>query len=329
MISSPTQLDIYAAVLQAEQQIRPHIRETPLEYSPVLSQLGDCQVFLKLENLQYTGSFKVRGAMNKLLSLTPEQKHKGVVAASTGNHGAAVAFGLNKLDIPGVIFVPEDASSTKVNAIRQMGANIEFNGADCSLTEIHARQYADENSMTYVSPYNDLKTIAGQGTIAIEISRQLEQIDAAFISVGGGGLISGIASYLKPNYNGVEIIGCSPQNSPVMARSIEANQIITMESLPTLSDGTAGGLEPEAMTFDLCRTLVDNFLLVSENQIQSAIRLLIESHHLLIEGAAGVAIAAFLKHQEHLRGKTVVIVLCGANISLGALKQILDDEGLS
>lgn len=323
MISSSIALDIHGEVLQAEQQIRPHIRETPLDYSPLLSQLGNCQVFLKLENLQYTGSFKVRGAMNKLLSLTAEQKRQGVVAASSGNHGAAVAFGLKKLDIPGIIFVPEDASSAKVNTIRQLGTNVEFYGADCGTTEVYARQCANEHNMTYASPYNDLKTIAGQGTIAVEMVQQLKQIDAVFVSVGGGGLISGIAGYLKPVLNQIEIIGCSPANSPVMAESIQAGEIITMESLPTLSDGTAGGIEPGAITFDLCCTLVDDFVLVSETEIQAAIRLLIEAHHLLIEGAAGVAVAAFLKQKERFCGKTVVIVICGANISLETLKQIL------
>lgn len=323
MISSSKRLDIYTDVLEAEQLIHSHIRETPLDYSPLLSQLGNCQVFLKLENLQHTGSFKVRGAMNKLLSLTSEQKHQGVVAASSGNHGAAVAFGLRKLNIPGIIFVPEDASSAKVNVIQQWGADVQFYGRDCGITEVYARQYASECGMVYISPYNDLKTIAGQGTIAVEIARQLKQIDTVFVSVGGGGLIAGIAGYLKPTSNDIKIIGCSPINSPVMARSIQAGQIIAMESLPTLSDGTAGSIEPEAITFDFCRTLVDDFVLVSEAEIQAAIRLLIEAHHLLIEGAAGVAIAAFLERKEHLREKTVVIVLCGANISLEALKQIL------
>lgn len=323
MTSSSIQLDFCAEVLHAEQRIRAHIRETPLDYSPLLSQLGDCHVFLKLENLQYTGSFKVRGAMNKLLSLTAEHQCQGVVAASSGNHGVVIAFGLQRLDIPGIIFVPEDASSAKVNAIRQLGGNVQFYGADCGMTEAYARHYAERHSMVYTSPYNDLQVIFGQGTIAVEMARQQEQIDTVFVSVGGGGLITGMAGYLKPIFNHIEIIGCSPVNSPVMAQSVKVGRIIDMASLPTLSDGTAGGIEPESITFDLCRTLVDDFVLVTEAEIQAAMRLLIETHHLLIEGAAGVAIAAFLKQKEQLRGKNVAIVLCGANISLAALKQIL------
>ncbi|MBD2465837.1 threonine/serine dehydratase [Oscillatoria sp. FACHB-1407] len=323
MTSTLPALDVYTEVLQAKQQLSPYIRETPLDYSPLLSELGHCQVFLKLENLQHTGSFKVRGAINTLLSLTAEQKRGGVVAASSGNHGAAVAYGLKRLDIPGVIFVPEDASSAKVSAIQKLGATVQFHGTDCGVTEAYARQYASERGLVYASPYNDLKTIAGQGTIAVEIAQQLKPIDTVFASVGGGGLISGIAGYLKPLFKDIEIIGCSPVNSPVMAESIKAGQLVQMESLPTLSDGTAGGIEPGAITFDLCRTLVDDFVLVTETEIQAAIRLLIENHHLLIEGAAGTAIAAFLQRKEQLRDKTVVIVICGANISLEVLKRIL------
>lgn len=323
MVSSPAGLDIYAEVLQAEKRIRPHIRETPLHYSLPLSQLGNCQVFLKLENLQHTGSFKARGAMNKLLSLTAEQRQQGIVTASSGNHGAAVAFGLSSVDIPGVIFLPKDASSAKVNVIRQLGADSQFYGDDCGLTEAYARQYAGEHGMVYISPYNDAQVLAGQGTIAVELAQQLEQIDAVFVSVGGGGLMSGMAGYLKSELEGIKMIGCSPANSPVMARSIQAGQIVEMDSLPTLSDGTAGGIEPGAVTFDLCRTLIDDFVLVTEAEIEAAIRLAIETQHLLIEGAAGVAIASFLKQKERFSGKTVVILICGANISLEALKQIL------
>ena len=323
MLSSSIGLNIHTDVLQAEQQIRSYIRETPLDYSPLLSQLGHCRVFLKLENLQHTGSFKVRGAMNKLLSLTAEQQEQGVITASSGNHDAAVAFGLKTLDIPGIIFVPEDASSAKVNLIQQGSAEMQFYGTDCGVTEAYARKYANEHGLVYIFPYNDPKVIAGQGTIAVEMAQQLDQIDTVFVSVGGGGLISSVAGYLKPIFRDIEIIGCSPVNSPVMAESIKAGQIIHRESLPTLSDGTAGGVEPEAITFDLCRALVDDFVLVTEAEIQSAIRLMIETHHLLVEGAAGVAIAAFLQQKEQLQGKTVVIVICGANISVETLKQIL------
>jgi len=316
-------IDIKQEVLRAAQRIRPYIRETPLEYSFHLSQLSGSHVFLKLENLQHTGSFKARGAMNKLLSLTPVQRAKGVVAASTGNHGAAVAFGMNKLAMRGIVFVPENASPTKLEAIRALGAEIQVHGKDSAITESYARRYAEENGQTYVSPYNDPAIIAGQGTIAEEISRQIDHVDAVFVSLGGGGMISGIAGFLKSIDARVRVIGCSPENSPVMIESIKANQIIEMESQPTLSDGTAGGIEPNAITFDLCRRLVDEYVKVSEDEIKAAMLLFMETQHQLIEGAGGVAIAAFLKRQEFFRGKNIVIVICGGNLSMETLRAIL------
>ena len=315
--------DIKQEVLLAARRIHSYIRETPLEYSFHLSQLSGSKVFLKLENLQLTGSFKLRGATNKLLSLSSEQREKGVVAASTGNHGAAVAFGMSKLAIPGIIFVPENASTSKLESIRRLGAEIRVHGDDSAITELFARRYAEENSLTYISPYNDPAIIAGQGTIAEEISRQIDHLDAIFVSLGGGGMISGIAGYLKSIDASVRVIGCSPENSPVMIESIKANRIIEMESQPTLSDGTAGGIEPHTITFELCRRLVDEYVEVSEEEIKAAMLLFIEKHHQMIEGAGGVAIAALLKRQEFLRGKNIVIVICGGNLSLKTLRAIL------
>jgi threonine dehydratase len=316
-------MDVRTEVLWAERRIRAHVRETPLEHSLRVSEITKCSTFLKLENLQYTGSFKIRGAMNKLLSLTPEQRARGVVAASSGNHGAAVAFGLSRLNMKGIIFVPERTSPTKLEAIRSYGPEVRFHGSDCAVTEVYARNYAERNGMVYISPYNDPQVIGGQGTIAVELTRQLDRIDAVFVSVGGGGMISGIAGYLKSVSADVTVIGCSPENSPVMARSVKANRILEMESKPTLSDGTAGGIEPGAITFSLCQTLVDDYVLVSENEIREAMLLFMETHHMLIEGAAGVAIASYLKTKDRFRGKNVVVVICGANISLETLKTIL------
>jgi threonine dehydratase len=318
-------IDVEKEVLRAEQRIRPHIRTTPLDYSFYFSQIGDCNLFFKLENLQHTGSFKARGAINKLLSLTPEQQAKGIVTASTGNHGAATAFGLHKLKANGLIFVPENASPTKVKAIRELGAEMRMYGLDGGVTEIYARDYAEKNGLVYISPYNDPQVVGGQGTIGIELTRQLDQIDVVLVALGGGGLISGIAGYLKSMSDKVTIIGCSPKNSAVMYESVKANEILDLESKPTLSDGTAGGVEPGAITFDLCRTLIDDYVLVSEDEIEEAMRLFMENQHMMIEGAAGVAIAAYLKMKDQFKGKNVVVVICGANISLKTLATILPE----
>ncbi len=316
-------IKVYEEVLQAEHRIRSYVRETPLDYSLALSQQYDAEVFLKLENLQHTGSFKVRGAMNKLLSLTPEEQARGVATASTGNHGAATAFGLRTLNLSGTIFVPENAAPTKVAAIKRYGARIETYGVDCLETELYAQEYARENGLTYISPYNDLQVIGGQGTIGVELKRQAENIDAVFVSVGGGGLISGIAGYLKQVMPEVKIISCLPENSPEMAWAVEAGHHVQVAPKPTLSDGTAGGFEPGAITFALCQQLVDEYVLVSEAEIAAALRLTLETHHQLIEGSAAVAIAGFQKLHQQCKGQNVIIVLCGANISLSTLKQIL------
>jgi len=316
-------VDVRQHVLLAERRIRSHIRETFLEHSPYLSGLGEANVYCKLENLQHTGSFKVRGALNKVLSLSDEQSGQGVVAASTGNHGVAVAFTLRKLRAPGMIFVPENAVQSKVEAIRALGAEVRTFGRDPAETEIHARKYAAENGRTYVSPYNDPEVIGGQGTIGVELERQLVRTDAVFASLGGGGLISGIAGYLKSIQPRVEIIGCSPENSQVMIQSVEAGEILDLPSLPTLSDGTAGGVEPGAITFDLCRELVDDYVVVTEDEIADALRCFLRTHHMPIEGAAAVAVASYLKMRHRFIGKNVVIVICGANISLNVLREIL------
>lgn len=316
-------INVTEEVLQAEKRIRPYIRQTILEYSLFLSRLGGANVYCKLENLQHTGSFKVRGAMNKLLALKAHELKRGVVTASTGNHGMAVAYSLDKLHAPGIIFVPKHTTASKIQAIERMGAMVRYFGEDTVHAEVHARQYAAQTDATYVPPYNDPQVIGGQGTIGMELAHQLDQIDVVFVSLGGGGLISGIAGYLKNVRPEVQVIGCSPENSQVMIQSVNAGEILDLPSLPTLSDGTAGGIEAGSITFELCRDLVDDYITVTEDEIKESLLLFIQNHHILIEGAAAVAIASYLKIYERFTGKNVVIIICGANIDLEMLKKIL------
>ncbi len=316
-------LDVAKEVLSAEKRIRPHVRLTFLEHSAHFSKLAGAEVYFKLENLQHTGSFKVRGAMNKILSLTMEQMARGVVTASTGNHGLAVTFALRNLGASGTIFVPENASPNKVGAIRRLGAEIRTAGRDPVEAESHARSHAAGCGAVYVPPYNDPLVVGGQGTIAYELEQQLDDFDALFVSLGGGGLISGIAGYIKSVRPAVEVIGCSPENSRVMIESVRAGRILEMPSLPTISDGTAGGVERDSITFELCRSLVDRYVTVSEDEIRESMRLFMRSHHMLIEGAAAVAVASLGKVRRDYRGKKVVVVICGANIDLDTLKSVL------
>jgi threonine dehydratase len=314
--------DLIAAIDQAARALRPYVRATPLHHSPQLSELTGADVHLKLENWQHTGSFKLRGAMNKLLSLSPAQRAAGVVAASSGNHGAAVAYGCRLLGATGVVFVPEHAAPAKLAAMRRYGVEVRPLGDDSLVSEQAARRYAAEQGLAYISPYNDPAVVAGQGTLGLEIAGQLPEVAVVFVAVGGGGLISGVAAALKAHNPQVQVIGCLPQNSPVMAVSVQQGEIVELPSLPTLSDGTAGGIETGAITFDLCRALVDDWLLVSEAEIAAAMRLLIEGDHQLVEGAAAVPVAALLKSADRWRGQQVAVILCGGNISLPTLAAI-------
>jgi threonine dehydratase len=319
-------MDPTREIAEAELRIRPHIRRTYLVPSPYFSRLSGANVFFKCENLQHTGSFKVRGALNKLLSLSKQGRERGVVTASTGNHGAGVAFAARRTGTQCIVFVPENAAASKVESIELLGGTVRYTGRDCVEAEAAGRSHAERNALTYVSPYNDPQVIGGQGTVGAEICEQLERVDAVFVALGGGGLIGGIAAHLKHARPGVEVVGCSPENSQVMIESVRAGRILDLPSLPTLSDGTAGGIEPGSITFALCRNLVDKYVAVTEDAIRTNLREFLRSHHLLIEGAAAVPIAALLRIRGQFANKNVVIVLCGANIDPDVLGSVLQPE---
>lgn len=316
-------IDIKKEALEAEKRIREHIRETPVEYSPYLSQLGNCEVYLKLENMQITGSFKLRGTMNKLLSLSDKEREIDVVTASTGNHGAAFAYALKKLGMRGIIYLPENITQAKIESLRYYGTDLKFHGTDCIEAEDCARDVAEKNNLRFISPYNDIKIIGGQATIGIELQRQIKNIDVVIVPVGGGGLISGIAGYLKSTDKNIEIIGCQPENSRVMYESIKAGKIIEMESKPTLSDGSAGGIEQGSITLDICKNYVDHFVLITEEEIKEAIKIILEKHYMLVEGAAALSVASYLKLKEKYKNKNVVLIISGAKIGLDQLKKVL------
>ncbi len=307
-------IKIVDEIVRAAERVSQKTRRTYLEHSPFYSSKTGANVFFKCENLQHTGSFKVRGALNKILSLTDEELRRGVVTASTGNHGAAVAYALGIRNARGAVYVPNGASESKLANMKRLGAQVEFFGEDSNESEIKAREVSDETGAVYVSPYNDPLVVAGQGTIGLEIAEQLEDVDAVFVSVGGGGLISGIGGYLKETKPGVTVIGCSPENSKVMEESVRAGRVLDLPSLPTLSDGTAGGVDQDSITFDLCRKYVDDWVSVTEDEICESLLEFIDAEHMLIEGSAAVAVASLLRTAENYKGKNVVIVLCGANI---------------
>ena len=310
-------------VLEAESRIRPHVRETPVDHSLHLSLLGNSDVYLKLEHLQHTGSFKLRGATNKILSLTPEQLRRGVVAASTGNHGLGVCYAARQAGTKATIYLPRNVSESKLAMMKHFGGNTILSSDDCLDAEITARQAAEASGQVFISPYNDLEVIAGQGTIGVELARQLDRIDAVFVAVGGGGLIAGIAAYLKSVSPNTRIIGCWPENSRALYECLRAGRIIEVPEEPTISESTAGGVEAGSVTFPLCQRLIDDQVLVSEAEIHEAMRVILEQERWVVEGSAGVAVAGYLKERAKYAGQTIVIVLCGRNITAGKLKEIL------
>ena len=314
-----------AEAAERSEQVAPKLREhlplTPfVRYGAFSDELG-AEVLVKSEHLQRTGSFKARGSMAKILTLTDEQRQAGVVTASTGNHGLGVGNALATLGGHGIVYLPENASPSKVAALRRLGLELRAEGNDSGVLEPKARAYAAEHDLTYVPPYNDPDIIAGQGTVAVEILEQLggEPLDAIVVAVGGGGLISGVASVLKKHLPGIRVYGASPVRDDAMAASVRAGEIVQVDAQDTLSDGTAGSVEPGSITFELCRELVDDWVLVSEDAISAALRMVIDTEHQLIEGSAAMAFAAARARRTELEGKRVAVVSCGGNISAGTL----------
>lgn len=317
-------MNILKEILDAEKRIRPYVFKTPLFKSVYLSDLIKGEVYFKLESEQVTGSFKARGAMNKVLALTNEEKQKGCLTASTGNHAQGMANALNITGTKGIIFLPENAVKSKVEALKYYDADLKFHGLDCLTTELFAKKYSKDHDLTWVSPYNDPQVIGGQGTIALEILEEQSGIDYVFGCIGGGGMMSGISTYFKEKSPQTNIIGCLPERSAEMYLSVQKGEIVVIEEPEeTLSDGSAGGLEPDSITFDICKELVDGFETVTEEEIADNIKWMMSKHHKIIEGAAAVALASFKKRSAELKGKKIVIVICGANISNETLKAIL------
>src|SRR5262245_12638110 len=299
-----------------ERRIRPHVIETPVVSSSGLAALSGASAYLKLENLQQTGSFKPRGATHKLLSLTPDQAARGVVAASSGgNHALAVAAAAAGLGIAAEVFVPAAIDPAQREQIERLGAKVTIVAGDALRAEQTARREGERSGREYASPYNDPAVIAGQGTIAVELLRQLPRLDAVFVAVGGGGLIGGIGAHLKAASPATEVVACWPRNSRALYECIRAGRIIEVDEQPTLSVSTAGGVEENAVTLSLCSEVIDRSVLVSEDEILDSLRTLYREDQQLVEGAAAVPVAAFRQVARDYTGKTVALLICGGNVS--------------
>lgn len=312
-------------IRSADKRIRPWVIKTPLV--PALSLGPDTgTLFFKLETVQITHSFKVRGAFSKLTILSPEERSHGIVAASSGNHGAGVAYGAKILGCRATLFVPTVADPAKVDRIRAFGAEVHIVGDDCVETEGAARNYALTHNQTYISPYNDADVVCGQGTVGIELLQQAPDLDAVIVAVGGGGLIGGIGAILQDSHPSLEVIAASPAQSPALHEALEAGEIVDTECGDTWSDATAGGIEAGSITLPLCQSVITRSVLCSEAEIKSATRKLLVEGHYMVEGAAGLAYAAYLQIAQEYANKKVAVVLCGAAIGPSRLLELLTPQ---
>ncbi|PFH20710.1 threonine/serine dehydratase [Burkholderia sp. JKS000303] len=312
--------DLFARIEEAHREIRPQVTVTPLSFSPMLSRMTGCQVYLKCEHLQHTGSFKFRGATNKVRLLDPGTRKNGVLTVSSGNHGQGVALAGKLAGVPVTVYATSSASPVKLDGIRALGAEVVTIDDTSLAVELEAGRQAKLKGMTFVSPYNDVDIIAGQGTIGIEIHEQARaagvDLAAVFASVGGGGLISGVGTAIRHLNPKADVVGCWPANSTALYSSLKAGKIVESEELDTISDGTAGGIEPDTITFDIGREVISDTSLVTEEEIKAAMKLLAQTDRWMVEGAAGVALASLLQMAPKYQGRAVAVILCGRNIML-------------
>ena len=315
--------DVLPLIREAADRVYSVVKETPLVPMPRNARLPSSGLaYAKLEQLQTTGSFKLRGAANKLMSLSPQQAAAGVITSSTGNHGLGVAAAAKVLGIDAEVFLSAQVTEAKQEKIRKQGARVRIVGADPLDAEVAAREAATHSGRSYVSPYNDPYVVAGQGTVAVELMRQLPDMDAIFIATGGGGLISGIGALLHAQAPHVEVIGCWPENSAVLYESLKAGRIIEAPESPTLSESTAGGVEQGSITFGLCREVMHHGVLVTEDEILSAMRWG-HAQGWAMEGASGVALAAYIKEAARYADRKAVVLICGGNPS-PAIRDLLN-----
>jgi threonine dehydratase len=298
------------------------IRETPLEFSPFLSDACGGEVWLKLENQQLNGSFKARGALNKILQLSEEERRQGIVAASSGNHAQGVGYAARMLGIDATIVVPGNTPMVKIEAIRRHGVELVVHGEEYMDAERLAREMERNQGLTFVSPYNDLEVIAGQGTMGLEMMEAMPGLETILVPVGGGGLISGVGCAVKGINDAVEVIGVQSVASPVMSESIKRGRIVEMELGDSVAEALHGGIEEGSVTFEMCRKYVDGFILVQEEAIVKAIASLLSRQRQIVEGAGAVGVAAIMENPERFRGRKAGVVISGANIDEELLRHV-------
>lgn len=311
-------------VNDAYERIAPFVNRTPLEHCRLLSQNFNSNIFLKMENWQKTGSFKIRGALNKMLTLSDKEKAKGVITASAGNHGLGVAYAAEALDIKVRIVLPTNASEAKVKILSTFGCEIIKAGRDYDEAEDIAHQIEKDCDLSFIHAFDDPVIIAGQGTVAKELLEQAENLEIVVVPIGGGGLLGGIASYIKKINPGIKIIGVQSEASPAMKAAQNAGKVIETPINDTIADGLAGRFVSD-LTLDLTNNYVDDVILVEEQSIRNAVRFMIQDAHIIIEGSAAVGIAAIISEKLDVENKNVGVILTGRNISAPIVASILNN----
>lgn len=311
----------YTDILAAAQRLQGHVLRTPCVASQTLSEITGAQVFLKFENLQFTASFKERGACNRLAQLTPEQSAQGVIAMSAGNHAQGVAYHAQRLGLHAVIVMPRFTPGVKVDRTRGFGAEVILHGDTLEEARTHAFALAEQRQLTFVHPYDDEAIVAGQGTVALEMLEEVPELDTLVVAIGGGGLISGMATVARAVKPGIEVVGVQTVRFPAMFNTIKGAQ--HPQGTSSIAEGIAVGT-PGLITMEIIRQRVDDLLLVDEGDIEQALVMLLEVEKTLVEGAGAVGLAALLKYPERFRGKRVGLVLCGGNIDPLLLAAIIE-----
>ncbi len=311
----------YADILAAAQRLQGHLLRTPCVASQTLSDITGAQVFLKFENLQFTASFKERGACNKLAQLTPEQSARGVIAMSAGNHAQGVAYHAQRLGLHAVIVMPRFTPGVKVERTRGFGAEVILHGDTLEEARSHAFALADQRHLVFVHPYDDEAIIAGQGTVALEMLEDVPDLDTLVIAIGGGGLISGMATVAKALKPTMDVVGVQTVRFPAMFNALKDTH--HPQGSSTIAEGIAVGT-PGLLPMEIIRQRVDDLVLVDEGDIEQALVMLLEVEKTLVEGAGAVGLAALLKYPERFKGKRVGLVLCGGNIDPLLLAAIIE-----
>ncbi len=321
----------YYDIIAAQKTLEDVVKKTTLLPSKSFSGMSGANVFFKLENLQSTGSFKVRGAYNKIVNLPKEETARGVVAASAGNHAQGVAFSASKLGIKSTIFMPVFTPPLKVIATKAYGAEVIIEGETFDDAFALSQEYVRKHNATYIHPFDDPMIIAGQGTVGLEIYEQLSDVDIVVVPIGGGGLIAGVAVALKNMNPNIQVIGVQAEGAPSMVLSQKEHQIISLPTVSTIADGIAVK-KPGVLTYELVEEYVDELVTVSDNEIAHAAYLLLQRAKILAEPAGVTSVAAILNKKVNAKGKNVVPIVSGGNINMRLLEQIVEqgmmEEGL-